>query len=108
MTPVDVRVVFCTCPSGQVAGDLASTLVNERLAACVNLVPGVRSIYVWQGVLCDDVETLLVMKTTAAAFDALRERIAELHPYETPEIIALPVNEGHAPYLEWVLANTRE
>ena len=77
-------------------------LVGERLCACANLVPGVRSIYAWKGELCDDVETLAVIKTTSERLDALVERLRGLHPYETPEIVALPVEGGHAAYLDWV------
>jgi periplasmic divalent cation tolerance protein len=68
----------------------------------VNLVPPVRSIYRWQGELCDERETLAIIKTTRERFDALRERLVALHPYEVPEVIALPVEAGHPPYLDWV------
>jgi periplasmic divalent cation tolerance protein len=99
---MSVIVVFSTFPSEDKAADIARTLVSEGLAACVNLVPPVRSIYRWQGELCDERETLAMMKTTRERFDALRDRLVALHPYEVPEVIALPVEAGHPPYLDWV------
>jgi periplasmic divalent cation tolerance protein len=99
---MSVIVVFSTFPSEDKAADIARTLVSEGLAACANLVPPVRSIYRWQGELCDERETLAIIKTTREQFDALRDRLVALHPYEVPEVIALPVEAGHAPYLDWV------
>jgi periplasmic divalent cation tolerance protein len=84
---------------------IALALVDERLAACVNRVPGVSSTYRWQGQVCTDREELLIIKSTAAQFDALRARIVALHGYSVPEIIALPVGAGHEPYLAWVAAS---
>jgi periplasmic divalent cation tolerance protein len=98
----DVLIVLCTFPTGERAAEVARTIVGEGLAACVNLVPQVRSIYRWQGALCDDAEQLALIKTTAAGFEALRLRLLALHPYDTPEIVALPLVAGHAPYLDWV------
>jgi periplasmic divalent cation tolerance protein len=97
-----VIVVFSTFPTEYKAADVARTLVSEGLCACVNLVPPVRSIYCWQGQICDQRETLAILKTTRERFDALRERLVALHPYEVPEVIALPVEAGHPPYLDWV------
>ena len=98
----DVRVVLVTCPHPEAAATLARTLVEEGLAACGNVLPGLRSIYRWQGQVQDETEALLLLKTTAARFEALRERVVALHPYEVPEVIALAVDAGHAPYLAWV------
>lgn len=98
----DVRVVLVTCPHPEAAATLARTLVEEGLAACGNVLPGLRSIYRWQGQVQDEPEALLLLKTTAARFEALRERVVALHPYEVPEVIALAVDAGHAPYLAWV------
>jgi periplasmic divalent cation tolerance protein len=98
----DVRVVLVTCPHAEAAATLARTLVEERLAACGNVLPGLRSIYRWEGEVLDETEVLLLLKTTAARFEALRERVVALHPYQVPEVISLPVEAGHAPYLEWV------
>ena len=99
---MSVIVVFSTFPSEDKAADIARTLVSEGHAACANLVPPVRSIYRWQGEICDERETLAILKTTRERFDALRDRLVALHPYEVPEVIALPVEAGHAPYLDWV------
>ena len=95
-------VVFSTFPSPEVAAEVARTLVTERLCACANLVPAVRSIYAWEGKVCDETETLAILKTTVARLAALTARLAELHPYDVPEAIAVPVTGGHAPYLAWV------
>ena len=100
-----VIVVFSTFPSEDKAADIARTLVSEQLCACVNLVPPVRSIYRWQHEICDERETLAIIKTTRERFDALKARLIALHPYEVPEVIALPVEAGHEPYLDWVAAN---
>jgi periplasmic divalent cation tolerance protein len=100
-------VVFITTPTADVAAQIARALVEERLAACGNVVPGLRSIYRWEGEIHDDAEALLVLKTTRARFEALRERALALHPYEVPEVIALPIEAGSAPYLEWIAAETR-
>lgn len=98
----DTRVVLVTAPDVDTAAGLVRTLVEERLAACGNLVPGVRSIYRWEGKICDEAEVLLVLKTTAPLADALRDRILALHPYACPEVLVLPVEGGHAAYLAWV------
>jgi periplasmic divalent cation tolerance protein len=94
--------VLMTAPSAEVAAEIARTLVGEGLAACVNTVPGVRSIYRWKGEVCDDAEVLCVIKTRAERFEALRARIVALHPYEVAEVIALPIVAGNAPYLAWI------
>jgi len=106
-TPNDVLVALCTFPNGEKAAEVARAIVEQRLAACVNLLPGVRSIYSWKGELCDDAEVLAVIKTSADRFPAMRERIVELHPYDCPEVIATEVCAGHDAYLEWVRENTR-
>jgi periplasmic divalent cation tolerance protein len=100
--PTDVRTVLVTAPDEATARTLAEAAVGEGLAACVSLVPGVLSIYRWQGEPRHDAEILLVMKTTAARVEALRERMVSLHPYEVPEVLSLAVEDGHAPYLAWV------
>ena len=102
-----VVVVFSTFPSPEKAAEVARTLVTEELAACANLIGGVRSIYRWKGEVQDDSETLAVIKTTEESFEAMRARLVELHPYEVAEVIALPVEGGHAPYLAWVEAETK-
>lgn len=105
--PNDVLVVLCTCPNAETAATIARVVVEQRLAACVNLLPGIRSIYSWKGEVCDDAEALCVIKTSSERFEALRARIVELHPYDCPEVIATRVCAGHAAYLEWVHDSTR-
>lgn len=99
-------VALSTAPSREVAERVASTVVEERLAACANIVPGITSIYRWQGEVQKDVETLIVFKTTERVLAALERRIVELHPYDVPELVSLPVGGGHEPYLAWVRAET--
>jgi periplasmic divalent cation tolerance protein len=99
------RVVLVTAPPRR-APRLARALVARRVAACVNLVPGVRSVYRWRGRVEEARETLLVIKTSAARVPALLAAVAELHPYEVPEGIALPVVAGLAPYLRWIADET--
>jgi periplasmic divalent cation tolerance protein len=100
--PDVAMLVLSTLPGPEKAAEIARALVEERLAACVNLVPAVRSIYRWQGAISDDTETLAIIKTTAARYDELARRLVELHPYEVPEVIAIPVAAGHAAYLAWL------
>ena len=97
------RLVLVTVPSGADGERIARALVEERLAACVNVLPGVRSTYRWQGAVESAAEVLLVAKTAASRFDALRDRVKSLHPYELPEIVAVKVALGSADYLDWAL-----
>jgi periplasmic divalent cation tolerance protein len=103
----DAILVLVTAPSAEKAADIARAVVAERLAACGNVVPGLRSIYRWEGKIEDEPEALLLLKTTRARFEALRERVLALHPYQVPEVVALPVEAGSAPYLAWIDAETR-
>ena len=97
-----IIVVLVTCPGAAVGRRLSTELVKRRLAACVNLIPRIASCYRWQGHIERAHEALLVIKTTANRFDPLKRAIRALHPYDCPEIIALSVVAGHAPYLQWV------
>ena len=99
-----VRLALSTAPDAETGARIARALVEERLAACVNLVPGIRSLYRWQGAIQDDTEVMLVIKTRHDRVDALADRLRALHPYEVPELLALPVEAGLAPYLDWVAA----
>jgi periplasmic divalent cation tolerance protein len=98
----DVRVVWVTAPDPEVARSLARAVVEEGLAACVNLLPGVRSIYRWKGAVEEADEVLLVLKTRADRVETLRERVEALHPYEVPEFVVLPVEGGLDAYLSWI------
>ena len=99
-------VVYCTCPDQVVAERIAEAVVDERLAACVNLIPGLTSIYRWEGQMQHDVELLLIIKTRSAVYPQLEARLRELHPYQVPGIIALPIQAGSAAYLNWIAGNT--
>lgn len=101
----DTLLALTTCPDREVAGRIAATLVSEGLAACVNEIPGLTSTYVWQGQLHRDAEVLLLIKTTGNCLPAVEARLKTLHPYELPELIALPISGGSAAYLDWVRQN---
>jgi periplasmic divalent cation tolerance protein len=102
MADSDVQVTLVTAPDEDVARRIARALVEEGLAACVNLVPGVRSVYRWRGAVQEDVEVLLVVKSRADRAEALGARVRALHPYDLPEVLALPTAGGSAAYLDWV------
>ena len=104
----NVLLCYCTCPDPASARTIAETLVGEKLAACVNHLPGISSTYRWQGAVTTDQEDLLLIKTTRARFGALKARLLQLHPCELPELIAVSIEAGHAPYLAWVRANTAD
>ena len=99
--PTEIVVVYVTTPEKD-APDIARSVVERKLAACVNIVKTIRSIYRWQGAVQDEAESLLIIKTTRSRFEALKAGVLEVHPYTVPEVIALPVVAGHAPYLGWV------
>ena len=103
----DAILVLVTAPTADKAAELARILVEEQLAACGNIVPGLRSIYRWEGKVHDEAEALLLLKTQGALFDALRQRILELHPYQVPEVLRLGIEAGHQPYLDWIRDNVR-
>jgi periplasmic divalent cation tolerance protein len=98
----DALVVLSTLPDAVLAREIAGTLVDERLAACINIIPGLVSVYRWQGAIQQDDEVLMLMKTTQAGYARLEARLRGLHPYELPEIIAVPVGDGQADYLKWI------
>ena len=100
---MNARIVLCTCPDdGTTAARLARALVDERLAACVNVVAGVSSTYRWNGAVETDAEALLVIKTTADRLETMQARLATLHPYEVPELLAIEPAAGSAAYLAWL------
>lgn len=100
-------VIFCTCPDLKSGERIGTAVVEERLAACVNLLPGLSSIYRWQGQVKREPECLLLIKTSADRYETLQKRLRALHPYEVPEIIALPIRRGDPDYLAWINENTR-
>lgn len=102
------RVVLCTCPEQPVAEHIATTLVNQKLAACVNIIPGIVSIYRWEESVQRDSEWLLIIKTRSNLYPLLEARITELHPYTVPEVIALSLEQGAKAYLDWIDASLDE
>jgi periplasmic divalent cation tolerance protein len=102
----DVLVVLVTCPPDK-AQAIADALVGARVAACVNVVTGVQSVYRWKGEVHRDGEALLIAKTTRDRFEALKQTVLKLHPYDLPEIVALAADAVHAPYGDWVVESTR-
>ncbi len=98
----DARIVMVTAPNAAVAESLVRRLVDERLVACGNILPGSTSIYRWEGAVEYETESLILLKTTAVGAERLLERVPELHPYDVPEVLVLPVEAGHGPYLDWI------
>ncbi|MDO6425791.1 divalent-cation tolerance protein CutA [Thalassotalea sp. 1_MG-2023] len=96
------QIVLCTCPSNEVANEIAESLVKQSIAACVNIISNVSSVYLWQGNIEKDVEVQLIIKSKAAIFKQLADTIIKLHPYDVPEIIALDINKGNQDYLTWL------
>jgi len=99
---VEALVIFITAPNEEEGAKIARTLVEERLAGCVNIVKPIRSIYRWQENIEDDTETLMIVKTQKRLFESLSSRVRELHSYTVPEIIAVPVVQGSKDYLKWL------
>lgn len=95
-------IIFCTTPSSEVSEKIAAGLIDQQLAACCNILPEVRSVYRWQGQVESAGEQLLLIKSTEENFKAIEDFILSVHPYDVPEIIAVPVTEGNANYLMWI------
>ncbi len=104
---MDFSFVYITTGGRDEALAIGKALVEERLAACANVLDGVRSIYRWEGQVQDDAEVMLVIKTRADRCQDLATRVTELHPYDLPEVLVLPVVGGSQPYLEWVFSETQ-
>ncbi len=102
----DVQVVLCTFPDLPQARHIGTLLVKKQLAACVNLIPAVESIFCWEGKICNESEVLAVFKTTAERFVELERELQARHPYDVPELLALPVGAGSEAYLKWVRTGT--
>lgn len=105
-TPTGVCLAWSTCPDEGTARRIASALVDERLAACVNIVPDMTSIYRWQGAVETASECLLIIKTRGGRMAELERRLAELHPYDVPELVTVAVADGSPAYLRWVVEET--
>ena len=107
MSTINELVVFITAPDENEAADIAKALVEAKLAACVNIIKSIRSIYRWEGAIEDAQEVLMVVKTQRRHFGALSAQVRERHSYSVPEIIALPITEGSEDYLKWLNESTR-
>ena len=103
----EAMVVLCTFPSAEKARQIGTHLVERQYAACINILPAMESIYQWKGKLCCEEEVLAVIKTSRGAFPLMSRELSSLHPYDEPEIIALPVVDGSASYLSWLLDHAR-
>jgi len=100
--PAKLQLVLCTVPDRESAERIAEALVAEQLAACVNIIPGITSVYRWKGTLEKDEEFMLFIKTTQGTYKILEQRIRALHPYELPEIIAVAIQTGQKDYIRWI------
>jgi periplasmic divalent cation tolerance protein len=96
------QAILCTCPTGEIAQNIAQQLVQEKLAACVNILPNIVSVYRWQENVVSETEVQLVIKSKEQYFNLLSDKIKQLHPYDTPEIIALNIQQGDKQYLNWI------
>jgi len=99
-------VMFCTAPQGETAKKIADHLVNNKFAACVNIIPGIQSIYTWKGSVCSENESLLFIKTKKVLIEKVKIEILSMHPYEVPEIIAVDIQDGLEEYLKWISNST--
>lgn len=97
-------VGFVSCPKGK-GREIAQKVVEERLVACVNIIPAVHSVYIWEGKLNEDAEELLIVKTHKEKWKDFEKRMKEIHPYDVPEIICFSIEDGYAPYLNWLKSN---
>jgi len=100
-------IILITAASSEEAGTIATALVEEKLAACVNIIPGISSTYWWEGKVCHEEEVLLIAKTMRSLFSSIRDRVRSLHSYQVPEIISFPIAEGLPEYLRWIEEVTR-
>jgi periplasmic divalent cation tolerance protein len=107
MAKSDYIVIFVTSGSYEEALKVGKTLVDDELVACANIIPQIRSIFHWKGEICDESETLLIMKSKAALFDKIVDRVLKLHSYDVPEIISLPILSGSTDYLNWIAEVTK-
>ena len=104
--PKNTKLIYVTAPGEDEAASIARALVDERLVACVNIIPAVRSIYRWQGTVEDEKETVLIMKTVDAKVSAVTQKIKSLHSYDCPCVVALDIDGGNDDFLEWIAGET--
>ncbi|TMB10796.1 MAG: divalent-cation tolerance protein CutA [Deltaproteobacteria bacterium] len=102
----DAILVLTTLPTADAAVEVAKALIGEKLAACANILPALRSIYRWEGKVQDENEVLVLLKSRQGQYESLKTRILELHPYDVPEILAIPIERGHGAYLDWIASET--
>lgn len=106
MSGKEIMIILVTTSSEEEAVEIAKALVEASLAACANLIPKARSIYAWKGEVCDEAETVMIIKTRKELFEKLSDKVKELHSYDTPEIIGIGLDAGSPEYLNWVLSQT--
>lgn len=99
------HIVVTTCPTLEIATQLANEVVGQQLAACVNIIPSIKSVYKWKGKIEHDDESLLIIKTMKQQLASLEKLVLKLHPYETPEFISMPIESGSKAYLDWITAS---
>ncbi len=104
---MEIQFVYITTDSIEEAQTIGAKLVKERLAACVNIIDGMTSIFEWEGEIESAKETILIAKTIASRFEALTQRVTELHSYDVPCIVALPIEKGHPPFLKWIAESVK-
>ncbi len=102
-----IITIICTVPDFKTGKDIGEKLVSENLISCVNIIPGITSIYRWQGKICSDNEVILFMKSRLSLFDKIDSRVQELHPYDVPEVISMDIDNASNPYHEWILEMTK-
>ena len=100
-------IAVTTCPTLEIATQLANDVVEQQLAACVNIIPAIKSVYKWKGKIEHDDESLLIIKTMKQQLAPLEELVLRLHPYETPEFISMPIESGSKAYLDWITASLK-
>lgn len=106
--PSMAMIIWCTVPNALSAMKISKSLVESKLVACVNIVPGIKSVYQWENKIQESEEQLLLIKTGEELFPQVRDNILKLHEYEVPEIIGVPITHAHQPYLDWILSSTKK
>jgi periplasmic divalent cation tolerance protein len=100
-------IIFVTAPSEKIASQIGKMIISKKLAACVNIIPEIRSLYRWKNKICNDKEFLIIIKSSAKRFNELAVKIQKMHPYEIPEIISIPITKGSNSYMKWLSENIK-